>query len=88
MTEGKQTQVSCIDRLPRENSYEALGLLRAAWDRVDVYNFLAKQNKRFTIISFLVLSDTLRARDTCKQSRPNVTDFDKQFFQSLPVSQI
>jgi hypothetical protein len=40
--------VAKIDRLPSENSVEALVILQSAWDRVDMYSRIAKQCKKLT----------------------------------------
>jgi hypothetical protein len=46
----KQTiaSVAKIDRLPSENSVEALVILQSAWDRVDMYSRIATQCKKAT----------------------------------------
>jgi hypothetical protein len=47
--------VAKIDRLPSENSVEALVILQSAWDRVDMYSRTAKQCKKVTKALYVCL---------------------------------
>jgi hypothetical protein len=47
--------VAKIDRLPSENSVEALVILQSAWDRVDMYTRIAKQCKKTTKVLYASL---------------------------------
>lgn len=51
------TQVAKIDRLPSDNSQEAIKIIRSAWDHVDLYMGMAKSCKRVakTLYALLLL---------------------------------
>eukprot|EP01046_Picozoa_sp_COSAG06_P053542 COSAG06_NODE_9284_length_1939_cov_1.044022_2_plen_392_part_00 len=48
-------QVAKIDRLPENNSYQAMIMLRHAWDTVDIYTYHAKRSKRVAKVSYILM---------------------------------
>ena len=48
-------KVARIDRLPQENSFEAIQIIQRAWERVDIYTHVARQCKLLAKCIYILL---------------------------------
>jgi len=68
-------KVARIDRLPSANTYEAMHVLRIAWERVDVYtrvSLVCKRIAKLIYISAILLTIAVTVVTTLSLNRPDV----------------